>query len=80
MEFHISRAVREAAQVDDVLFSYNGNIVFANVTASRKLAEALNKARPQGTKGIYLKKISVSSTMGAGVRVDTSTLAQAAPA
>ena len=40
------------------------------------LIEALNKARPQGTKGIYLKKISVSSTMGAGVRIDTSTLAQ----
>ena len=43
------------------------------------LIEALNKARPQGTKGIYLKKISVSSTMGAGVRVDTSSLAQQAP-
>jgi large subunit ribosomal protein L1 len=40
------------------------------------LIEALNKARPQGTKGVYLKKISVSSTMGAGVRIDTSTLAQ----
>src|SRR5882672_697076 len=35
------------------------------------LIDALNKARPQGTKGIYLKRISVSSTMGAGVRVDT---------
>jgi glycosidase len=45
MEFHISRAVREAAQVDDLLFSYSGNVVFANVTASRKLAEALNKSR-----------------------------------
>jgi large subunit ribosomal protein L1 len=44
------------------------------------LIEALNKARPQGTKGIYLKKVSVSSTMGAGVRVDTSSLAQHAPA
>ena len=29
MEFHISRAVREAAQVDDVLFSYSGNVIFA---------------------------------------------------
>src|ERR1035438_226824 len=45
MEFHISRAVREAAQIDDVLFSYSGNVVFANVAASRKLAEALNQAR-----------------------------------
>jgi len=44
------------------------------------LIEALNKARPQGTKGIYLKKVSVSSTMGAGVRIDTATLAQPAAA
>src|ERR1019366_37203 len=33
------------AQVDDLLFGYSGNVVFANVSASRKLAEALNKAR-----------------------------------
>jgi len=44
------------------------------------LIDALNKARPQGTKGIYLKKVSVSSTMGAGVRVDTGSLTQQAPA
>jgi large subunit ribosomal protein L1 len=44
------------------------------------LIEALNKSRPQGTKGVYLKKISVSSTMGAGVRVDSSTLVQQAQA
>jgi len=45
-----------------------------NLTA---LIEALNKAKPSGVKGIYLKKVSVSSTMGAGVRVDTSGFAQA---
>jgi len=44
-----------------------------NLTA---LIEALNKARPQGVKGIYLRKISVSSTMGAGVRIDTAGLTQ----
>jgi len=44
------------------------------------LIDALNKAKPAGTKGIYLKKISVSSTMGAGVRVDASSLTQAAQA
>jgi large subunit ribosomal protein L1 len=43
------------------------------------LIEALNKSRPKDTKGIYLRKISVSSTMGAGVRVDTAGLAQQAP-
>src|SRR3954471_20235810 len=40
------------------------------------LIEALNKAKPQGIKGVYLKKVSVSSTMGAGVRIDTAGMAQ----
>jgi large subunit ribosomal protein L1 len=44
------------------------------------LLEALNKSRPAGTKGVYVKKISVSSTMGAGVRVDSTTLTQQAHA
>jgi len=38
------------------------------------LVDALNKAKPSGQKGIYLRKVSLSSTMGAGVRVDHSTL------
>jgi large subunit ribosomal protein L1 len=38
------------------------------------LVDALNKARPAGAKGIYLKKLSVSSTMGPGVRVDVASL------
>ena len=45
MEFHISRAVRESAKVDETLFAYDGNVVFANVQAARKLAQALNEAR-----------------------------------
>jgi large subunit ribosomal protein L1 len=39
------------------------------------LVDALNKAKPAASKGVYLKRIAVSSTMGAGVRVDQSTLA-----
>ncbi len=39
------------------------------------LIEALQKAKPAASKGQYLKKISVSSTMGAGVRVDQASLA-----
>ena len=38
------------------------------------LVDALNKAKPAGQKGIYLKKISLSSTMGVGVRVDQASL------
>ena len=41
------------------------------------LIEALNKAKPAGVKGVYLRKISLSSTMGAGVRVDFASLATA---
>jgi large subunit ribosomal protein L1 len=40
----------------------------------KALVEAVNKSRPSGVKGIFLKKISVSSTMGAGVRVDQASL------
>ncbi|PAT37824.1 50S ribosomal protein L1 [Vandammella animalimorsus] len=38
------------------------------------LIEALNKAKPAGAKGVYLRKVAVSSTMGIGVRVDTQTI------
>jgi large subunit ribosomal protein L1 len=38
------------------------------------LVEALNKSRPSSAKGIYLKRISVSSTMGVGVKVDQASL------
>jgi large subunit ribosomal protein L1 len=38
------------------------------------LMEALNKSKPATVKGIYLKKVSVSSTMGPGVRVDVASL------
>jgi large subunit ribosomal protein L1 len=38
------------------------------------LVEALNKVKPASSKGIYLRKISVSSTMGIGVRVDAASL------
>lgn len=39
------------------------------------LIDALTKAKPATSKGVYLRKISVSSTMGAGIRVDQSSLA-----
>ena len=38
------------------------------------LIDALTKAKPAAAKGQYLKKVSVSSTMGAGVRVDQASL------
>ncbi len=43
-------------------------------TNMKALIDALIKAKPAASKGQYLRKVSVSSTMGVGVRVDVSTV------
>ena len=52
--------------------SFTVEALQANLAA---LIEALNKAKPASSKGVYLKKITVSSTMGAGIRIDQANLA-----
>jgi large subunit ribosomal protein L1 len=44
------------------------------------LVDALNKAKPASSKGIYLRKVALSSTMGVGARVDVSSITAAAQA
>ena len=39
------------------------------------LVDALQKAKPAAAKGIYLKRMTVSSTMGVGIRIDQASLA-----
>jgi large subunit ribosomal protein L1 len=51
--------------------SFTVEALQANLAA---LVDALNKAKPASSKGVYLKKVAVSSTMGAGVRVDQTSL------
>ena len=51
--------------------SFDADRLRTNLTA---LVEALNKAKPASSKGVYLRKIAVSSTMGIGVRVDVASL------
>ena len=41
------------------------------------LVDALVRAKPSGAKGKYVKKIAISSTMGAGIKVDTAEVAGA---
>lgn len=41
---------------------------------AKTFIEAIIKAKPQGAKGVYMKKVSLSSTMGVGVKVDSSAL------
>jgi large subunit ribosomal protein L1 len=54
--------------------SFTEDALVANIKA---MMDALNKARPSGAKGTYVKKISLSSTMGPGVKVDTAGFASA---
>ncbi len=49
-------------------------------TNIRALVEALNRAKPAASKGIYLRKVAVSSTMGIGVKIDTASFSAAAAA
>jgi large subunit ribosomal protein L1 len=51
--------------------SFTADALVENLKA---LLEAVNKSRPAGIKGTYLKKVSVSSTMGIGVRVDQGSM------
>jgi glycosidase len=44
-EFHVSRAARERYRFEEELFSWNGNVLFANVAASRHFAEKMNRQR-----------------------------------
>ncbi|UUX96359.1 50S ribosomal protein L1 [Aquabacterium sp. J223] len=57
--------------------SFESDKLVGNLAA---LLDALNKAKPASSKGVYLRKVAVSSTMGVGVRVDASTIAQQAQA
>ena len=41
----------------------------------RALVDAVNKAKPSGAKGTYMRKLSLSSSMGPGVKVDVASLA-----
>ena len=51
--------------------SFTEEQLLANV---RALVDALNKAKPSGAKGLYIKKISLSSTMGPGFKVDAASV------
>ena len=45
MEFHISRNARQRYQFAESLFSYTGNVVFANMAACREFAYRMNQVR-----------------------------------
>ena len=69
VEFRVEKAGIVQAGVGKASFSEDKLV--ANVKA---LADAVAKAKPAGAKGTYIQRVAVSSTMGPGVKVDTSTL------
>jgi large subunit ribosomal protein L1 len=51
--------------------SFTEDALVENIKA---FVDAVAKAKPQGAKGTYIKKVSLSSTMGPGVKVDTGSV------
>ena len=86
---NVAQAVRDA-KAGQVQFRVDkGGIVHATIGRRsfesdklvgnlRALIEALNKAKPASSKGIYLRKVALSSTMGVGARVEVAAI-NAAP-
>src|SRR5690606_21989472 len=71
VEYRVEKAGIVHAGVGKV--SFNEAALAENV---RTLVDAVNRAKPSGAKGTYIKRISLSSTMGPGLRLDVpSTLA-----
>jgi large subunit ribosomal protein L1 len=54
--------------------SFSGDQLKENLVA---IADAVLKARPITTKGTYMKKVSISTSMGPGIRIDTTSLQDA---
>jgi large subunit ribosomal protein L1 len=69
VEFRVEKAGIVQAGVGKASFS--AEKIAENVKA---FVDAVNKAKPAGSKGTYVKKVSLSSSMGPGVKLDQSTL------
>ena len=69
VEFRVEKAGIVHAGIGKA--SFTEEAIVANVKA---LVDALQKAKPSGAKGTYVKKVSLSSTMGPGVKVDTASI------
>ena len=71
VEFRVEKAGIIHAGVGKASFSKD-----ALIQNARAFIDSVAKARPSGAKGVFVKKIAVSSTMGPGVRIDTSSATQ----
>ena len=69
VEFRVEKAGVIHAGVGKASFSKQ-----ALVENTKAFATAINRAKPSGAKGVYMKKVSVSSTMGPGIKIDVPSL------
>jgi large subunit ribosomal protein L1 len=69
VEFRVEKAGIVQAGIGKASFSESA--LEENI---RALADAVNRAKPSGAKGTYMKRIAITSTQGAGVRVDPASL------
>ena len=72
VEFRVEKAGIVHAGVGKA--SFDTKAIEENV---RAFADAVMKAKPSGAKGNYVKRVAISSTMGAGVKIDPASLASA---
>ena len=69
MEFRVDKTGIVHAPVGKA--SFTAEALLANANA---LVESIVRAKPSAAKGRYLKSITVSSTMGPGIRIDTASI------
>ncbi len=68
VEFRLDKTANIHVQIGKVSFSVED--LYENLTA---LMAAIRKARPSGAKGVFIKKVVLTSTMGPGIKVDVNT-------
>ncbi len=68
VEFRLDKTANIHVQIGKVSFSVED--LYENLTA---LMAAIRKARPTGAKGIFIKKVVLTSTMGPGIKIDVNT-------
>ncbi|MBJ2138289.1 50S ribosomal protein L1 [Paraglaciecola chathamensis] len=72
--------VRYRNDKNGIIHASIGKIAFESNQIEENLAaliEAVKKAKPSSAKGVYIKKISLSTTMGAGITIDQASLSAA---
>ena len=75
VEFRVEKAGIVHAGVGKA--SFTEQALVENIKA---FVEAVSKAKPAGSKGTYIKKVSLSSTMGPGLKIETGSVVSATPA